>query len=103
MSLVYGQELSHDECRLSRRAFVHWRTLRDPPGACLPLPPLQGRMVPVTLSPEESQTLALSNALGESLGAFVRLCVRACVRACRRAIFLGGTIGGVGALVWLVD
>lgn len=69
MSLVHGRELSHDECRQSRRAFVHRRTLRDPPAACLPLPLLRGQMVPVILSPEESQTLALANAMGESLGA----------------------------------
>lgn len=73
MSLVHGRELSHNECRRSRRAFVHRRTLRDPPAACLPLPPLRGEMVPVTLSPEESQTLALANAMGESLRACVRL------------------------------
>lgn len=71
MSLVHGRELGPDEYRQSRRAFVHRRTLRDPLGACLPLPPLTGRMVPVTLSPEEGQTLALASALGESLGAYI--------------------------------
>lgn len=69
MSLVYGRELSHDDFRRRRRAFVHTRTLRDAPGDCLPLPPLTSEMEAVTLSAEESQALALASALGESLGA----------------------------------
>ena len=73
VALVYGEEVPYWQFRCTRRAFVQRRCLRDRPSACLPLPPLRDECVAVMLTPEEIQTLVLSNAMGQTLGAFAEL------------------------------
>lgn len=74
IALLWGRVLDR---KTYGRVRAHWGdacAVRDPPAACLPVPPLSHHAVPVTLTEKEMSIVRLFTDIGASMDRVVRKC-----------------------------
>eukprot|EP01102_Stenamoeba_stenopodia_P023167 TRINITY_DN9896_c0_g1_i1.p1 TRINITY_DN9896_c0_g1~~TRINITY_DN9896_c0_g1_i1.p1 ORF type:complete len:637 (+),score=134.37 TRINITY_DN9896_c0_g1_i1:119-2029(+) len=72
LKLVWGEEIEAPYDLVLKSKFIRYRAKRNPPGECLPVPPLRVHMIPVSLRWQE-MSVAHIEALKFNLQAAIRL------------------------------